>query len=177
MLKYTAKKISDGSFISSVEVADIHIGEKWVAQESGLGKFGRNDLSLRESELASHGLTAEQATSVETVDESPMYHFAKEWEIEIKDLAVIEKRALVRLECLKVIDAIASINDSSNAPDTTMDAIFSSPTYIAIILALVTGAPKTAKRLILASGTALYSSEQIADIGGQLDAIIASEGV
>lgn len=177
MLKYIVKKKSDGSVISSMTVPDIHVGETWVAQESGKGSFGRNDLTIPESELESHNLTAEEATSVETVDEVPMYNFAKVWEVEIKDLSVAENRSAIRSECLKVIDYIAGLNDASNASDATMDAIFSSPTYIAIILALVTGAPKTAKRLIMASGTALYSSEQIADIGGQLDAIIASEGV
>lgn len=103
-------------------------------------------------------------------------------EYQIRDLTgIVQKqtavlsRTEVRKKCLLVLDLIAYYNEE--APVETMTAIFSNPSLIAITMALLTGAPKTAKAAILLNGSGLYSAEQVTEIVGQLDAIIASEGV
>lgn len=146
----------EGVFDSMVE------GDAWLAQNALA--FGRPDLSLKENELAKYGFTPEQAASTETgIDGLPLYHFPKEWSVEIVDITAddiqqnkVKSRAEVRFACLKLVDEIASINKDSGATDVTMDTIFMTPSFQGICLALLTGAPGTAKRLMIANGPSLY---------------------
>lgn len=80
----------------------------------------------------------------------------------------------VRLACMDLFDEVAITNESAN--DAAMDAIFLNPSFMAIVGALVSGAPRTAKRYILSLGPSLYPNEKVTDIVNKLDAIIASEG-
>jgi len=93
----------------------------------------------------------------------------------IEKTLAVDNRSKIREKCLKVIDLVAVYNES--ATPETMATIFSSPAFVGITLALLTGAPNTAKAAIIANGAGLYSAEQVSEIVGQLDAIIASEGV
>lgn len=137
-------------------------GDSWVAQNALA--FGRPDLSLKENDLAKYGFTPEQAASTETdIDGLPLYHFPKEWSVEIVDITLedtqknkVQDRASVRAKCLALVDEIASINKDSGATDVTMDTIFMTPSFQGICLALLTGAPGTAKRLMITNGPSLY---------------------
>lgn len=80
-----------------------------------------------------------------------------------------------RLACLELFDDVAIENET--ADNALMDAIFLNPSFMAIIGALVSGAPKTAKRYVQSLGPSLYSEAKVAEIVAKLDAIItASEG-
>lgn len=164
-------------------------GAEWV-EENKLN-FGTQDLYLNLEQLTDLDLLVENATSssqqpiiVEGSEPSTetVYFFAKDWTVRITDVTAVsqkitsvEARTETREKCLKVIDLIALYNET--ALPETMDSIFSSPSMNKIILTLLTGAPKTAKAAILTMPAGLYSAEQVSEIVGQLDAIIASEGV
>lgn len=160
-LKFKIKQ-KDNSYSHEAVFASMAEGDSWVAQNTLA--FGRPDLSLSELELARHGLTAEQAASTETSPSGePIYNFPKEWSVEIVDITAddiqqgkVKSRSEVRFACLKLIDEIASINKDSSATEATMDAIFMTPSFQGICLALLTGAPGTAKRLMIANGPSLY---------------------
>lgn len=184
MLKFILKKKSDGSQLEVASFNEMAEGDAWVARITASGKYGRNDISLLEVDLESHGLLPEQAASSEVSttpkldaegnpvmdqQEPPqpvmqtLYHFAREWEVEIIDVTLenahqnkIQSRAAIRTKCLMLIDEIASINKDSGATDVTMDTIFMTPSFQGICLALLTGAPGTAKRLMIANGPSLY---------------------
>jgi 16S rRNA G966 N2-methylase RsmD len=101
--------------------------------------------------------------------------------VDVTDTTVIialEKKKFskkeIRLACHDLFDSMAIENE--DASPEKMDLIFMDPKFTAIISALVTGAPKSAKRYVQTYGPALYSEEKIADLVLKLDAIIALEG-
>jgi hypothetical protein len=188
-MKTKLKIIKNGVEIYGKIIESMPEGDAYIQANKHL--FGQDDMSLTLEEVGARGLLPENAT---TTSEEPimvdgvqqgtrtMYHYAKDWSVEYEDVTEklqketgVSKRSSVRTKCLAVIDLIAHYNEQ--ADPATMGTIFSSPAMVGITLALLTGAPKTAKDAILLHGSTLYSSDKVAEIVGQLDAIIASEGV
>lgn len=160
-LKFSIKQ-KDNSISHESVFGSMAEGDSWVAKNAMA--FGRPDLSLKESELAKWGLLPEQAASTETgQDGEPIYHFPKEWSVEILDITAqdehekkIMSRAEIRFECVKLVDEIASLDQDTGASDETMDVIFTTPAFRGICLALLCGAPNAARRLMQAHGPSLY---------------------
>lgn len=84
-----------------------------------------------------------------------------------KVLSAKEKREL----CLDLIDQIAAYNEDNASPEQ-MGAIFSNTNMVGIVLALLTGAPKTAKAAMIAHGAELYPQEVVDAYVAKLTAII-----
>lgn len=159
-------------------------GDAWVAQSGP--SFGLPDRTFTLAQLLTEGLTVEQAASQSQQPipngEVTVYHFPKDWSVVVEDITSSEqlqsKKATkkeTRLACLELFDDVAIENET--ADNALMDAIFLNPSFMAIIGALVSGAPKTAKRYVQSLGPSLYSEAKVAEIVAKLDAIItASEG-
>jgi hypothetical protein len=162
-------------------------GDAWIAPLVASGNYGRGDLSLKIDELAGHGLTAEQADSVtdEPIPDGeegapgtyPLYHFGKEWEVEVIDItadveqaAKVEDRTESRSKCLKIVDFIASYNKDEATPEQ-MSAIFSNAAFVGIVLALLTGAPRTAEALVSQHGPSLYPQVMVDKVLAMLGTI------
>lgn len=110
-----------------------------------------------------------------------LYHFAKEWEVEVTDITQelvkqgkIQDRSKARQFCLSIIDEIAAINKDLNDP-ALMATIFSTANFQAIILALLTGGTATARALMVAHGPSLYPQATVDSLVAKMDAFIASE--
>lgn len=86
----------------------------------------------------------------------------------------IQGRRDAREFCLLIIDMIAAFN-KKNASDSQMQATFSTPQYQGIILALLTGATKTARGLIALVGPSIYPAPFVAEILAKMDAQLAIE--
>lgn len=80
----------------------------------------------------------------------------------------IEKRKETREKCLRILDEIAAYNMTVNQE---LQSIFSSPTFVQIILALSTGAPKSAAYGIRAVGPQVYPQAMVDDIATRLEAL------
>lgn len=199
MLKFILKKKNDGSILEVGTFENVSDGEQWIERITLSGKYGlNNNIWVLEDELSSHNLKKEDASFV-GVSDSPkldkqgnlikdenskvllqnVYHFEKAWEVEIVDItneltkeSKIKDRSQIRQNCLRIIDMIATFNEL--APSEKMSQIFGTPQMMGITLALLTGAPKTAKSGILALGPSLYSAEQVAEIVAELDKIIGA---
>lgn len=175
-LKFNIKQ-KDNSISHEGVFGSMAEGDSWVAKNALA--FGRPDLSLKESELAKYGLTPDQAASTESGEDGvPVYHFPKEWTLEIVDLTAqdehekkVMSRSEIRFECLKLVDEIAALNQDTGASDETMDAIFTTPVFQGICLALLSGAPKAAKRLMQAHGPSLYPQEIVDGFVAKLGAL------
>jgi hypothetical protein len=197
MLKFILKKHSDNSQLEVGSFASMEEGDAWVARITGPGTYGRNhDVSYLESELALHGLAPEQAASSEVSDQPKLdeqgqpvldesqqpvmqmlYHFAREWDVEIVDITAeleeqhaVEDRSATRQSCLKVIDFIAAYNKENATPEQ-MGQIFSNSAFVGIVLALLTGAPKTAKDLVIAHGASMYPQPMVDKVVAMLAAL------
>ncbi len=72
------------------------------------------------------------------------------------------------------MDEIAAINKDLNDPQL-MSTIFSTATFQAIILALLTGGTATARALMVAHGPSLYPQATVNSLVAKMDAFIASE--
>lgn len=184
-MKLKFKIIKNGNEAFSNTVSSQAEGDAWVAQNGA--SFGIPDRAFSLEQLLAEGLTVEQAASQS--QETPMqgepytlYHFPKDWSVQVEDVTAQAehqtKKATkkeTRLACLELFDDVAIENET--ADNALMDAIFLNPSFIAIIGALVSGAPKTAKRYVQSLGPSLYSEAKVAEIVAKLDAIItASEG-
>lgn len=91
-----------------------------------------------------------------------------------KQVELIDKLSLKkqkRLMLLSLIDYIGLYNDK-NADNEKMQYFFSQPLCIGLILALITGAPKTAKGILKQLDTSGYPAEFVEDINKRLDEII-----
>jgi hypothetical protein len=199
MLKFILKKKSDGSQLEIASFAEMFQGDEWVARITGPGTYGRNeDVSVLESDLVARGLAPEQATTSEVSDEPKLddegapimdsqeppqpvmqmlYHFAKEWEVEVVDITAeleqagkVQDRSESRQKCLAVIDFIAAYNKDSATPEQ-MSAIFSNPAFVGIVLALLTGGPRTAEALVSQHGPSLYPQPMVDKVLAMLGAI------
>lgn len=182
-MKLKFKIIKNGTVAFSNVVGSNEEGEAWVAQNGP--SFGIPDRIFTLEQLLAEGLTVEQATSQSqqtTLEgEVTVYHFPKDWAVEVEDITLTEQHQTkklskkeIRLACTDLFDEISITNETAN--DATMDAIFMNPSFMAIVGALVTGAPRTAKRYVLSLGPSLYPNDKVTDIVNKLDAIIASEG-
>lgn len=89
-------------------------------------------------------------------------------------VAKVQDRSEARLFCLSIIDEIAAINKDLNDPQL-MAAIFSTPSFQGIILALLTGGTATARGLMVAHGPALYPQATVDSLVAKMDAYLASE--
>lgn len=203
MLKFILKKKSDGSQLEVGSFNEMSEGDAWVARITGPGTYGRNeDISVLESELEAQGLAAEDATTSEVSTEPKLdeqgqpvmdsqeppqpvmqvlYHFAKEWEVEVVDItqdlvkqAKVQDRSKARQFCLSIVDEIAAINKDLNDPQL-MSTIFSTATFQGIILALLTGGTATARALMAQHGPSLYPQSTVDSLVAKMDAFIASE--
>lgn len=76
-----------------------------------------------------------------------------------------------RLMLSSLIDYIGLYNDE-NADSEKMQYFFSQPLYVGLILALITGAPKTAKGILKQLDTSGYPAEFVEDVNKRLDEII-----
>jgi hypothetical protein len=177
MLKFILKKKSDGSQLEVASFATTGEGDAWVARITGPGTYGHGDLSLKIDELAGYGLTQEQATSSQEIEGETIYFFAKEWEVEVVDItadveqaAKVQDRSESRQKCLAVVDFIASYNKDEATPQQ-MSAIFSNAAFVGIVLALLTGAPRTAEALVSQHGPSLYPQVMVDKVLAMLGAI------
>lgn len=106
-----------------------------------------------------------------------LYHFAREWDVEVVDISAdlqeaveVDDRGHVRAGCLKIIDFIAAYNKANATPEQ-MGQIFSNPNFVGIVLALLTGAPTTAKALVVANGASMYPQEIVDKVVAMLAAL------
>lgn len=182
-MKLRIKIIKNGTVAFSNVVDSVEAGEAWVDQNAP--SFGLPDRSFTLEQCEAQGIDPLTATSTsqEPIEngEITMYHFARDWSVESEDVtSQVEHQGKkstkkeIREACMDLFDEVAITNESAN--DAAMDAIFLNPSFMAIVGALVSGAPKTAKRYILSLGPSLYPNEKVTDIVNKLDAIIASEG-
>lgn len=81
-------------------------------------------------------------------------------------------RAQVRLACLDIIDQIAAVNQDGAASDDQMDAFYTNPQTVEIILALLAGSPKAASRVIAKVGPSFYPQAVVDQFVAQLQALI-----
>lgn len=179
-------KIVKNSVVTHEHIADSQeAGDLWVAQNQA--SFGKGDRHFTAAELAQHGLVAEDAASSEEVPNlsgegtHAVYFFPKDWSVETQDVTAaleeseeIEDRSKVRGECGRVIDMIAQYN-KRNVTREQLLGIIGNPSYLPIIVCLLTGAPGSAKDLIVASGTQLYPQPFIDKIVAKLAALEAFE--
>ena len=98
-----------------------------------------------------------------------------EFEIIVADItAQIEKeqeitrRKEAREACLGILDEIAAYNLATNQ---SLNPVFSSPTFTQIILALTTGAPKSAAAGIRAVGPQVYPQQLVEEFAAKLEAL------
>lgn len=155
-------------------------GDAWVVQNAAA--FGRPDLSLPLSGLQQFGLLPEQAASTSEDSElGTIYHFPKEWSVEIADVTAeetqkekVKDRSVARAFCLSIVDEIAAINKDLNDPQL-MATIFSTANFQAIILALLTGGTATARSLMVTHGPSLYPQATVDSLVAKMDAYIAAE--
>lgn len=198
MLKFILKKKLDGSILEIGSFPSMLEGDEWVARITGPGTYGHGDISVLESNLASQGLLADDSTSSEVSDEPKvdsegapimdsqeppqpvmqmLYHFAKVWEVEVVDITAelatqekVQDRSESRQKCLAVVDFIASYNKDEATPQQ-MGAIFSNAAFVGIVLALLTGAPRTAEALVSQHGPSLYPQPMVDKVLAMLGSI------
>ena len=84
-----------------------------------------------------------------------------------KDLE-ISQRKMVREECLKIVDEIAAYNVQVAQ---NLQGIFSSSGFIQIILALNTGAAKSAATGMRALGPQVYPQQLVEEFAAKLEAL------
>lgn len=79
-----------------------------------------------------------------------------------QEMALKEKKAKrkkVREFCLDLMDDIAILNET--ADETKMNTILTKPEFVMIIIALLTGSPKSAAKGMAAYGEQVYTKEQV----------------
>lgn len=86
----------------------------------------------------------------------------------------VKDRSEARQFCLSIVDEIAAINKDLNDPQL-MSTIFSTASFQAIILALLTGGTATARSLMVTHGPSLYPQATVDSLVAKMDAYIASE--
>jgi hypothetical protein len=89
-------------------------------------------------------------------------------------VAKVQDRSKARAFCLSIVNEIAAINKDLNDPQL-MATIFSTATFQAIILALLTGGTATARALMVQHGPSLYPQATVDSLVAKMDAYIASE--
>lgn len=178
------------------EVSSMELGDAWVIEQFNFGRFGAGDRSLTLEEAQALGLDIQEAAST-SVEQRPdpqspdpqnpimldvtIYHFSKEYSVEVLDISAEkiaeqkkEARFKARAFCESIVDEIAAINKDLNDPQL-MATIFSTASFQAIILALLTGGTATARALMVAHGPSLYPQATVDSLVAKMDAYIASE--
>lgn len=94
---------------------------------------------------------------------------------EVAQAAKVSKAKEKRAFCLEMIDMIAAYNDE-NASSQQMSVIFSNPSFVGCVLALLTGAPKTAKEIMIAHGAEVYPQALVDQFVGKIEIFLAGLG-
>lgn len=137
----------DMSVLAQTEVRSMEEGQAWLDSNNMSAKFGPPEAWT---------VTYEDKSEDETE------------RLEIQD------RKEAREFCLWVIDVIAAYN-KKYTDDAQMGVIFSTPQFQGIILALLTGATKTARNLIAQVGPSLYPGPFVAKVLAAMDAQLEKE--
>ena len=137
----SGKIVEQGDFFGT----DAQLGvDAWKAQRTQLEEYG-----------------SDKAKSFAVVDSSAQYDESQK----------VLTRQQVREGCMKVIDQISAMNVDAKSTNDQMDAFFSTPAMVEIILALLTGAPATASRKISIVGPSLYPQATVDSIVAALSAL------
>lgn len=192
MIKFTIKNRQSSAVLAEIQVADEAAGLQYIASHPGL--FGKEDRWVSQHELDQLGIDSSGSVASRTVvDQAAVgnpgdldyqaeqshqeFHFLSDYIYESADVsaAVSHEQGLAARQekkafCDGILNEIGLLNEQSHASTATMDAFFANENAKQVMLALLTGSPESASRMMKAHGTDFYPQATVDAFTAKIDA-------